>query len=311
MRKNVFSVDIGGSKILCGVLTLSGEIVESYRSALPQNCTVSTIVDHIKNFYAKCRHYDCFYASVAVPGLCDSENGRWLYSPFSKLCDIEITEIVSEITGLPTVCDNDVNVSALAEKYYGVCPDKDDYIWITVSNGIGGGLVLNGKLYRGANLCAGEIGHFTVEEINGRKCGCGKYGCLEAMASGASISSIYSDLTGEIQSAAEIAERARNGDGVALQVWSDAGTYIGKAIAQSVNLLGTDTVVLGGGAAEAFDLLKPPIDSAIKKHVFLKAVPHVNVLHSALGKNAALVGCAALVKQQMDKEGDCMQCILS
>jgi len=89
-----------------------------------------------------------------------------------------------------------------------------------------------------------------------------------------------------------------------LRVWSDAGTYIGKAIAQSVNLLGTDTVVLGGGVAEAFDLLKPPIDSAIKKHVFLKAVPHVNVLHSALGKNAALVGCAALVKQQIDKEGD-------
>ena len=171
MRKNVFSVDIGGSKILCGVLTLSGEIVESYRSALPQNCTVSTIVDHIKNFYAKCRHYDCFYASVAVPGLCDSENGRWLYSPFSKLGDIEITGIVSEITGLPTVCDNDVNISALAEKYYGVCPDKDNYIWITVSNGIGGGLFLNGKLYRGANLCAGEIGHFTVEEITGRKCG--------------------------------------------------------------------------------------------------------------------------------------------
>ena len=298
MSEKIFAVDIGGSKLICGVLTLCGEIVESRRLDFPPEYTVDTVVDYIRKYFEELKHHNCFYASVTVPGLCDSEKGRWLYSPFTNFRDIEIADIVSKITGLPTVCDNDVNMSALAERYFGVCKSSDDYMWITVSNGIGGGLFLGGRLYRGANLSAGEIGHVVVEENTKRKCGCGKLGCLEAMASGAAISSIYSELTGKRLSGKEIAALARKGDSTARKVWEDAGGYIGKAIAHAVNLLGTETVVLGGGAAEAFDLLKPAIDSAIKRYIFLSASPNVKVLHSALGKYAALLGCAALVKYQ-------------
>ena len=298
MSKNVFAVDIGGSKLICGVLTLCGDIVETRRLDFPPEYTVDIIFDYINESFEELRHHNCFYAAVTVPGLCDNEKGRWLYSPFTNFRDIEIADIVHRITDLPVVCDNDVNMSALAERYFGVCKSADDYIWITVSNGIGGGLFFGGRLYRGANLSAGEIGHFIVEENTKRKCGCGNYGCLEAMASGAAICGIYGELTGNKLSGAEIAELARNGDSTALKIWESAGRYIGKAIAHSVNLLGTDTVVLGGGAAEAFDLLKPAIDSSIKKYVFLSASPNVRVLHSALGKYAALMGCAALVRYQ-------------
>lgn len=301
MEKNIFAVDIGGSKLICGVLTETGKILDEYRVDYPSNYTLEDIIGFIKQGYETLKKYSFSFCGVAIPGLCDPASGDWLYSPFSGIENVPITKIINQITSLPTYGDNDVNISALAEKYYGICADIDDFLWITVSNGIGGGLFLNGELYRGKTMNAGEIGHLIVEENNPRRCGCGNVGCLESMASGASISAIYKERTGKELSAKDIADCARCGDSVARDVWNEAGAYIGKALASAVNLLGMDSVVLGGGAAEAFDLLKPSIDSAIKRYVFLSANPNVNVLHSSLGKYAALTGCAAVVRYQLAK----------
>ncbi len=292
--KNVFCVDIGGSKLICGVLNERGEILDTFRSEYPKDYTIDTITDLIREGFQKLKHYKFFACGVAVPGLCDYKSGKWLYSPFSGLGDIPIVKIISDITNLPTFADNDVNISALAEKYFGVCKDIDDFLWITVSNGIGGGLYLNGKLYRGQNLSAGEIGHFIVEE-NGRKCGCGSLGCLEAHASGASIAAIYNERTKNNLTAKEIAELAHGGNVDALSVWQEAGSYIGKAAAYAVNLLNIDAVVLGGGAAEAFDLLEPSATKNLNKNLFKKANPKTKILHSKPGRFAALMGCVALV----------------
>ena len=304
MRDNVFAVDIGGSKLICGVLTKDGEIIDTYRVDYPKEYNLETIIGFIRLGYERLKKYPCSCCGIAIPGLSDPESGDWLYSPFSGIENVPITKIVNQITGLPAYGDNDVNVSALAEWYFGLCRNTDDFLWITVSNGIGGGLFLNGKLYRGKSLNAGEIGHFIVEENNPRKCGCGNLGCLEAMASGASIANIYNEITGNKLVGPQIAELAREGDKIAYEVWANAGAYIGKAISYAVNLLGIDCVVLGGGAAEAFDLLKPSIDASIKKYTFSSANPNVKILHSSLGKYAALTGCVALTKYNSDnKEG--------
>lgn len=297
MDKNIFCVDIGGSKLICGALTTSGEILDTYRTDYPKNYTIETILEAIVTGYKKLSHFEYCACGVAVPGLCDYKSGEWLYSPFSGLSNIPITEYVKDITGLVTFADNDVNVSALAEKYFGLCKESDNFLWITVSNGIGGGLFLNGNLYRGENLSAGEIGHFIVEE-NGRKCGCGNTGCLEAHASGASISAIYARKNHKYIPAKDIASLARNGDKDAMEVWQNAGAYIGKAASYVVNILGIDTVVLGGGAAEAFDLLEPFAMDNLDKLVFKKANPNAKILHSELGGFAALYGCAALVLEE-------------
>lgn len=294
MSKNIFCVDIGGSKLICGALTDSGEILDTHRADYPEGYTIDTILKFILEGYRALNHYDFYACGVAVPGLCDFTTGRWLYSPFSGLGDIPIAQTISHMTKLPTLADNDVNISALAEKHFGVCRGVSDFLWITVSNGIGGGLYLDNKLYRGQGLSAGEIGHFIVAE-NGRKCGCGSYGCLEAHASGASIAAIYNEQTGGKLNAKEIADLARDGDKTALAVWQEAGTYIGKAAAYAVNLLNIDAVVLGGGAAEAFDLLEPSATAALRQNLFKKANPSVKILHSAPGRYAALMGCAALV----------------
>lgn len=298
MNGNIFAVDIGGSKLICGALTETGEILDTYRAEYPKNYSLETITDLIKEGYNRLKGYPFVCCGVAIPGLSDPENGNWLYSPFSGIENVPITEIVSQITSLPAFGDNDVNISALAEKYFGVCKETGDYLWITVSNGIGGGLFLNGELYLGHSLNAGEIGHFIVEEQKPRKCGCGNMGCLEAMASGASIAAIYKERTGKDISAKEIADLARQGDTAAKTVWNEAGAYIGKAAAYAVNLLGLDTVVLGGGAAQSFDLLEPSAQKALDSFLFKRANPQVKLVHSGLGCYAALKGCAALVLEK-------------
>lgn len=295
----IFAVDIGGSKLICGVLGTNGEIIDTYRADYPKDYSLQTVVNCIKEGYERLKGYNCSCCGVAVPGLCDAKNGLWLYSPFSGIENVGIGDMISEITNLKTFCDNDVNVSALAERYFGICKGTDDFLWITVSNGIGGGLFLNGRLYCGHSLNAGEIGHFIVEENNPRKCGCGNFGCLEAMASGASISAIYKERTGLDYSAKEIADLARQGEETALSVWSEAGAYIGKAAAYAVNLLGLDTVVLGGGAAQGFDLLEPSAKKSMKKFLFSRANPNAKILHSELGGYAALKGCASLVLENI------------
>ena len=299
MSKNIFCVDIGGSKLICGVLTADGQILDTYRAQFPKQYTFDTVLNEIKLGYGKLKHYDFYACGISVPGLCDYTSGRWLYSPFSKIGDIPIAQMICEMTGLPAYADNDVNISALAEKHFGVCRDISDFLWVTVSNGIGGGLYLNNKLYRGQGLSAGEIGHFVVEE-NGRECGCGNCGCLEAQASGASIAAIYNEKTGDSLTAEVIAQKAREGDKAASAVWESAGKYIGKAAAYAVNLLNIDTLVLGGGAAEAFDLLEPSATAALQQNLFKKANPNTKLLHSALGKHAALMGCAALVLENKE-----------
>lgn len=299
MSEKIFAVDIGGSKLVCGILEPNGKIIDTYRVEYPKSYTLDTIISYIKEGFEKLKHHSPSDCGVTVPGLCDVKKGMWLYSPFSGIGDVAITQIISEITTLPTYADNDVNMSALAEKYYGVCKDISDFIWVTVSNGIGGGLFLNDKLYRGQNLSAGEIGHFIVEEETPRKCGCENTGCLEAMASGASIGAIYCEKTGKTDiTAKEVADLARNGDETAKEVWEKAGWYIGKAASYAVNLLGLDTVVLGGGAAESFDLLEYGAKKALERFVFKSANPNVKILHSAPGRYAALMGCAALVCEQ-------------
>jgi glucokinase len=295
MSNNIFAVDIGGSKLICGVLNTDGEILDTYRVDYLKDYTLQTVIDGIEEGYKNLKQYDCSYCGIAVPGLCDPDNGLWLYSPFSGIENIEICKIVSKITNLKTFCDNDVNISALAEKLFGVCKNSKDFLWVTVSNGIGGGLFLNGELYLGHSLNAGEIGHFIVEEDNPRKCGCGNFGCLEAMASGASIGAIYKERTGVDITAKEIAELARQGDIEALTVWNEAGAYIGKAVAYAINLLGLDTVVLGGGAAMGFDLLEASANKSLDIYLFKRANPNVKLIHSSLGGFAALKGCAALV----------------
>ncbi|MBR7149452.1 MAG: ROK family protein, partial [Oscillospiraceae bacterium] len=223
----------------------------------------------------------------------DPKEGLWVYACFSGISDYPIRRRMEERFGLSVQIENDVNACAWAEKIYGGCRDCDDFLWVTVSNGVGGGLVLNGRIYDGAYGGGGEFGHIIVED-GGRLCPCGHKGCMEAMAAGPGISARYEDLTGIFLSGGEIATLARGGDPVALRVIRDTGKYIGKGLGKAASLLNLRKYVLGGGVMQSYDLMEEDILSAFRSEAFERPNAKAEICLTSLGYNAALLGAAAI-----------------
>ena len=302
MQNNILAIDIGGSKLVVGIVDAGGSVLQSQKELLPPEYDMDYILDVICRMAESYIDFNPVAAGVTIPGLADSQKGVWCYAPFSGISDVPIAEILSEKLNLDVYIENDVNACAVGEKIYGACKEKDDFLWITVSNGIGGALYLQGKLYTGATGNAGEIGHFIVEEDTEAVCGCGKCGCLEAMASGKGIERAYAKITGMHKTAQEIALQAKAGDAVSAEVFEKAGGYIGKALAYAVNLLNLQTVVIGGGVSESFDLLAPFISKALDKYIFRQGNRSVCIQKTGLGYYAALVGAAAVAKTRKDEK---------
>lgn len=303
MSEKILCVDIGGSKILTGITDGEGSvlfrqkrlfchpdreqvveaILEESAAALEQSCWKDRPDEEISA------------VGVSIPGLADSEKGLWVYAPFSGIENLDVRTLLGERLRKPVFLDNDGNVCAIGEKRFGLAKDVDDFLWVTVSNGVGAGLMLNGRLYNGASRGAGELGHVRVED-GGLRCPCGKNGCLEAYAAGPGIVRRYQERTGKEKaiSALEIAQLARNGDGDAKAVFEREGFYLGKAIASAVNILNLPLVVLGGGVSGSYDLFQNGLKQALQEYLFLAANRELKVLPTALGYEASLIGAGAL-----------------
>lgn len=300
------ALDIGGSKLLAAATRIDRgdfRIDRVEHCDLPPGCTKQRILSLIEESVQKLGPVEFENVGVTIPGLADPGRGLWVYAPFSGIRDFPIASILSDrFGGKPVHIDNDVNACAWAEKQFGAARNLDDFLWITVSNGIGGGLVLNGRLYRGAFGSAAEIGHFGVVDQNGFPCGCGNIGCLEAEAAGpgmarryaARLHATHKDTT---LSAREICERAREGDELARHVVETTGALLGKAVGYAVNLLNLQAVFFGGGVMESFDLFAPSLTRAFHRQLFRQANETVRLERSALGYHAALAGATALARR--------------
>lgn len=299
MEKNILAVDIGGSKLVVGIVDSCGKVLCSEKYPLPDKYSIEHILDTVFTAATDLQSYVPAAVGVTIPGLADAENGIWEFAPFSGIGNIPIARLLSERLCLPVYIENDVNACAVGEAMYGCCRDEKDFLWITVSNGIGGALYLNGKLYTGSCGNAGEIGHFLVEENTNNRCGCGRVGCLEAMASGRAIAKSFGK---EGVTAVDIAALAREGDPAAMEAFEKAGFYIGKAVASSLNLLNLSKVIIGGGVSLSFDLLEAPIRRAIAHYIFRQGNPNWQLCQTGLGYHAALIGAAAVAQCKINKE---------
>ena len=293
--KHALAIDIGGSKLLTGLIDQNGRVLDKRKFILPDGANEKLIIEKICEMSHEYKNASC--CGITIPGLADYDKGLWVYAPFSGISNVPIAEILSEKLGLPAFVDNDVNACAIGEKIYGACAETENFLWITISNGVGGGLILNGEIYRGKDNSAGEIGHFIVEENSKCKCGCGNYGCLEAVASGAAISNIYRSITGMERSALEIACEAKAGNKIAMELYDNAAYYIGKAIGYSANLLNLEKVILGGGVSRDFELLYPSVLRAADRYIFKAANKNIKIEKTSLGYDAALIGCAAVARK--------------
>ena len=292
MQKNVLAVDMGGSKLLAGVVSPEGKVLSVVRAELPRTYDAAALESALLSLLDQVDASSCAAAGVSLPGLADAKTGTLLYAPYSGIRDFPAARIITERTGLPAAGDNDVNACAVGEATFGVCKDVSDFLWVTVSNGIGGSIFANGRLYTGAFGNAGEIGHLCVVP-NGRKCGCGKRGCLEAEAAGPAISAAYEKKTGKALSAKDLAALAET-DRAAKAVWRRTGYLLGKGLFTAANLLNPAKIVLGGGVSLAFSLLLPGILKARREFLFSDANPHLTVVPTGLGYHASLLGAAAL-----------------
>ena len=222
--------------------------------------------------------------------------------------EVPLAKIMEDKFKIQTRLDNDVRVATLGELKYGAGKGCDNLICITVGTGIGSGLVFNGKLIRGAKNAAGEIGHIKLNMFDGPICGCGDYACLEAYASGPSIvaeakeylkggkSSKFKELATEELSPYIVAQAALQGDAVAKRIYTKMGEIIGFGLSSVVNLLNPERIIIGGGVADAGEILLNPIRETILKRAMPIQAKSVEIIPAQLGNTAGVIGASLLIE---------------
>ena len=292
---NTLCFDIGGSKYVAGLVTEQGEVLCSKRyewSTLTADGVLRALVESGRALLQDYPGGKPAAVGVTIPGLTRPEEGLWVEASFSGIRDFPIGLRLHEAFSLPVYTENDAKACALAERLFGGAKDTDDFLYLTVSNGVGGAVFADGRLLYGTGS-AGECGHVTVVE-DGRPCKCGKRGCLEMYAAGPGVVRTYAEKTGESISGEVIAQKARRGDANALEVFRLEGVYLGCVIGMAVNLLSPRRVVIGGGLSLAFDLYRPELLQTVYSHVYRAANPDLDIIPSPLGTQGGLYGAAAV-----------------
>jgi glucokinase-like ROK family protein len=207
---------------------------------------------------------------------------------------VEVASEMSDRLGLPVMVDNDANLGALSELHWGAGQGSSNLVYLKVATGIGSGLVIGGRLFRGAGGTAGEIGHTMVDET-GSICRCGSRGCLETVAAAPAIVELLRPSLGAELTAEEVLGRALDGDPGCRRAIGDAGRYIGSALADLCNLVNPERIVVGGSIGACGDVLLDPMREAVRRRAIPSAAEDVEIVPSALGNRAELLGTVALV----------------
>jgi len=308
-------IDVGGTKINAFRVARDGTIVDRSDAPTPaddEERTLATMVELAQEL----RTPDVLAVGIGAAGMVDATDGVLRFAPNLAWRDLSIASRVRGALGLPCQVDNDANTAAYAEYRFGAGRGYRHVLLVTVGTGIGGGIVSDGRLFRGANGFAAEIGHIIVEP-GGPLCGCGNRGCWEQLASGRAIDRMGREAAGadegstlrrlagddlEQVSGRHVTEAARQGDEVALRIFAEAGRRLGEGIAGLVNVLDPQVVVVGGGAIVAGDLLLGPARASFHEAVEGPEYrPRVPLVAAELGNDAGAVGAAALALEELGR----------
>lgn len=316
-EKYRIGVDIGGTNVKIALVDKKGEI--SYARTVPTRAemgyeyTIGNIKQSIKELIDEAKIDKSALEGIGFgfPGQIDCDNGVVRILPnIPGWINVPIADIMQKEFNVPVKVDNDVRCAALAELNYGAGVGCNNLICITVGTGIGSGLIVNGKIVRGASNAAGEIGHVKLAIHDGPICGCGDTGCMEAYASGPAIvamakeyieggkSTKFREMTNaksEITPAI-VAEAAKMGDVVAKRIFTIMGEYIGTGLSSVVNLLNPEKIVIGGGVADAGDLLIEPLQKTLKERAMPIQGAAVEIVPAQLGNTAGIIGASLLIE---------------
>ena len=306
-KKYVVGVDLGGTKIYTALVDLEGNIkkektVETLAHE-GEEAVMGRILDTI-NYVIDGTDKDLIKSiGIGSPGPLDVKNGVILETANLPFKNFAIVRTIKETYDLPTYLDNDANVATLGEFMFGAGKGTDNMVFITASTGIGGGAVLNGRLFRGATGNALEVGHMTVS-TEGPRCGCGNVGCAEALGSGTAIGkrakeAVLTNVTTSLKNydnvtAKEVFKEAANGDRVAKNILETSLTYLGIAVANTITNFDPEKVVIGGGVVNGGDIVIETIRDVVTERCMSTFVENCTVEKAVLGGKAGGLGAAAL-----------------
>ena len=308
-------VDLGGTKVLVGVLDGTEVLYESREASTGQDEDelVELLIREVGE--ARDARPEAKAVGLGIPATMDHDRGIAVSAVNLPLSDLPIRDLIEEGVGLPVFVDNDGNVAALAEHLYGAAQGKPNIVMLTVGTGIGGGLVLGGEIYRGANGAGAELGH-TVIQADGPPCqgNCPNHGCVEALASGtalgreglAAAESAPDSALGKLLAAGEkvdgtaVTRAALAGDGTAVGVFELIGSRLGVACSSFANIFQPDAIVVGGGVIAAGELLLDPARREVRQRA-LNPMNRTPILEATLGNDAGMIGAAALARVDLEK----------
>lgn len=320
MAKTAVGIDIGGTNLRFGLVTAKGEVLfekkTETRSVQGADKIISRISQGIASVVKKAENAGHSVAGIGagVPGIISPAEGIVRFSPnLPGWVEVPLKARLMEGLGIPVYVENDANAYALGESWQGAGKGAGSLVCITLGTGVGGGIILGGALWRGADGMAGEIGHVTVNP-KGPVCGCGNRGCLERYASATAVvervlEALYdgrkSALAGYKNdpgslTAHIVKDAADSGDKLAKKIYGEAGSYLGVAIADLINLLNIECVVIGGGMSGAWDSLIGPLREEVSKRAFKIPAGRCNIVQGMLGDYAGIIGAAGLVFNKME-----------
>jgi glucokinase len=310
---NTIGVDIGGTKIAAAVVSEDGEILARVRRETPATDVEAIEVataDAVRELRAD---HEVAAVGVAAAGFVDVTGSSVVFAPNLAWRDEPLRADLEKRTGLPVVVENDANAAAWAEFRHGVGRHVEDMVLLTVGTGLGGGVVLGGKLLHGAAGFAAELGHVRVVP-NGVRCGCGNRGCWEQYASGRALVREARDLAhSDTPMAARLLElaggdadaiqgphvtrAAQEGDPAARELLADLGRWLGEGAASIAAVLDPEMIVVGGGVSEAGDLLLEPMRAAFRRQLTARGHrPDIAIVPAELGNDAGMIGVAELAR---------------
>jgi glucokinase len=308
-------VDVGGTKVLAGAVTPDGTVIAKARRETPADDVGRTLEFIIEVIRELVHSYPAGAVGIGAAGWIDESRSRVLFAPNLAWRDEPLRDRIAEQVGLPVVVENDANVAAWAEFRFGSAAEVTDSMALfTVGTGIGGGIVLRGDLWRGAHGMAAEMGHMRVVP-SGRLCGCGRTGCLEQYASGSALVKTareravadpttaprLMELAGgrvEAINGPLVTKAAREGDPAARQAFAEVGRWLGSGMADVVQLLDVEIVVVGGGVIDAGELLLAPARAEFIDQLAARgSLPVAPVVAARMGNMAGVVGAADLARR--------------
>ncbi len=309
MKEIVLAADLGGTNLRMAAVDREGKILHRTKHNTPKSERADEIISAITEASRECLEavkkegwIKAFGA--AVPATLNAPEGIILKAPnLPSLDGFRFSATVSDELNLPVVLENDANAAAIGENWLGAARCAQNAICVTLGTGVGGGIIINGKILRGVDGTAGEIGHICVEPL-GEPCGCGSRGCVEQYSSATAVVRLTRELENQYPKSVllnksrltslDVFDAGKAGDELALEVFRKMGFYLGIALADLVNVLNPESIVIGGGASAGWDLFIGHVQDQINKRAFDEPAKRARLVRAQLGDDAGILGAAKL-----------------